>query len=42
MAASRYRGIRFRACGLASQITVPDDFDRMGLAENEQLFGGAE
>ena len=25
---------------LAGQIKVPDDFDRMGEAEIEQLFGG--
>lgn len=25
---------------LAGQITVPDDFDRMGSAEIESLFGG--
>jgi hypothetical protein len=24
---------------LAGQITVPDDFDQMGRAEIEQLFG---
>jgi hypothetical protein len=24
---------------LAGQIEVPDDFDRMGQAESEQLFG---
>lgn len=27
---------------LAGQITVPEDFDRMGSTEIEQLFGGAE
>lgn len=27
---------------LAGQITVPDDFDRMGQAEIEQMFGVAE
>lgn len=27
---------------LAGQITVPDDFDRMGAQEIESLFGGAE
>ena len=27
---------------LAGQIAVPEDFDRMGNAEIEQLFGGAE
>jgi prevent-host-death family protein len=25
---------------MAGQIVVPDDFDRMGSAEIEQLFGG--
>lgn len=25
---------------MAGQIAVPDDFDRMGSAEIEQLFGG--
>jgi prevent-host-death family protein len=25
---------------MAGQITVPDDFDRMGSTEIEQLFGG--
>ncbi|NMM26057.1 MAG: type II toxin-antitoxin system prevent-host-death family antitoxin [Glaciimonas sp.] len=25
---------------MAGQITVPDDFDRMGSGEIEQLFGG--
>ena len=27
---------------LAGQIAVPEDFDRMGATEIEQLFGGAE
>jgi len=27
---------------LAGQIAVPEDFDRMGRAEIEQMFGGAE
>ena len=27
---------------MAGQITVPEDFDRMGSAEIERLFGGAE
>jgi prevent-host-death family protein len=27
---------------LAEQIAVPEDFDRMGRAEIEKLFGGAE
>jgi hypothetical protein len=26
---------------MAGQISVPDDFDRMGGLEIEQLFGGA-
>lgn len=26
---------------MAGEIEVPDDFDRMGAAELEQLFGGA-
>ncbi|HLN25674.1 MAG TPA: type II toxin-antitoxin system prevent-host-death family antitoxin [Patescibacteria group bacterium] len=26
---------------LAGQISVPDDFDEMGSAEIEQMFGGA-
>jgi antitoxin (DNA-binding transcriptional repressor) of toxin-antitoxin stability system len=26
---------------LAGQISVPEDFDRMGTTEIEQLFGGA-
>jgi len=26
---------------MAGEIAVPDDFDRMGRAELEQLFGGA-
>lgn len=26
---------------LAGQITIPDDFDRMGEGEIEQMFGGA-
>lgn len=26
---------------MAGQIVVPDDFDRMGSAEIEQMFGGA-
>ena len=25
---------------MAGQISVPDDFDRMGSGETEQLFGG--
>ena len=25
---------------MAGQITVPDDFDRMGSSEIEQMFGG--
>ena len=27
---------------MAGQIAVPDDFDRMGSAEIERLFGGKE
>ncbi len=27
---------------MAGEITVPDDFDRMGESEIEALFGGAE
>jgi prevent-host-death family protein len=27
---------------MAGQIQVPDDFDRMGSAEIERLFGGSE
>jgi len=27
---------------LAGQIAVPEDFDRMGRTEIEQMFGGAE
>jgi len=27
---------------LAGQIAVPEDFDRMGSAEIEQMFGGSE
>lgn len=27
---------------MAGQITVPDDFDRMGEAEIEQLFGAPQ
>ncbi len=34
-------GRRVRRLGfLAGQITVPDDFDRMGRAEITKLFGG--
>jgi prevent-host-death family protein len=36
-------GPRIRRLGfLAGQIAVPEDFDRMGSAEIEQLFGSAE
>ena len=36
-------GAQIRRLGfLAGQIAVPEDFDRMGSAEIEQLFGGAE
>ena len=33
-------GQRRRLGFMAGQITVPDDFDRMGDAEIERLFGG--
>ena len=36
-------GAQVRRVGfLAGQIAVPEDFDQMGSAEIEQLFGGAE
>lgn len=36
-------GGRIRRLGfMAGQIAVPDDFDRMGQAEIEQMFGVAE
>jgi prevent-host-death family protein len=36
-------GPQIRRLGfLAGEIAVPEDFDRMGSAEIEQLFGGAE
>jgi len=36
-------GAQIRRLGfLAGQIAVPEDFDRMGSAEIERLFGGAE
>jgi prevent-host-death family protein len=36
-------GAQIRRLGfLAGQIAVPQDFDRMGRAEIEKLFGGAE
>jgi len=36
-------GAEIRRLGfLAGQITVPEDFDRMGTAEIEKLFGGGE
>ncbi len=36
-------GAQIRRLGfLAGQIAVPADFDRMGRAEIEKLFGGAE
>lgn len=36
-------GAQIRRLGfLAGEITVPEDFDRMGSAEIERLFGGAE
>jgi prevent-host-death family protein len=35
-------GAQVRRLGfLAGEIAVPDDFDQMGSAEIEQLFGGA-
>lgn len=33
-------GQRRRLGFMAGQIAVPDDFDRMGAAEIERLFGG--
>ena len=33
------QGARRRIGFLAGQVVVPDDFDRMGQAEIEQLFG---
>jgi prevent-host-death family protein len=36
-------GARVRRLGFMSgQISVPDDFDRLGADEIERLFGGAE
>ena len=36
-------GVQVRRLGfLAGQITVPEDFDPMGAAEIEKLFGGEE
>ena len=36
-------GAQVRRLGfLAGQIAVPEDFDRMGTADIEHLFGGAE
>jgi len=36
-------GAQARRLGfLAGQIAVPEDFDRMGAADIEHLFGGAE
>ena len=36
-------GAQVRRLGfLAGQIAVPEDFDRMGAADIEHLFGGAE
>jgi prevent-host-death family protein len=36
-------GAQIRRLGfMAGEIAVPEDFDRMGSAEIEQLFGGAE
>ena len=35
-------GTQVRRLGfMVGQITVPDDFDRMGSEEIEQIFGGA-
>ena len=35
-------GTRIRRLGfMAGQISVPDDFDRMGQGEIEEMFGGA-
>jgi prevent-host-death family protein len=43
MALETPSGSQIRRLGfLAGQITVPEDFDRMGSAEIERLFGGAE
>ena len=43
MALDAPSGAQIRRLGfLAGQIAVPEDFDRMGSAEIEKLFGGAE
>jgi prevent-host-death family protein len=43
MALDSPSGTQVRRLGfLAGQIAVPADFDRMGEAEIENLFGGAE
>jgi len=43
MALSAQPGAEIRRLGfLAGQIAVPEDFDRMGSAEIEKLFGDAE
>jgi len=42
MALEAPTGAQVRRLGfMAGQIAVPDDFDRMGSLEIEQLFGGA-
>jgi prevent-host-death family protein len=41
MALSAPTGAQVRRLGfMAGQISVPDDFDRMGTAEIERIFGG--
>jgi prevent-host-death family protein len=43
MALDAPAGAQVRRVGfLAGHIAVPEDFDRMGNAEIEKLFGGAE
>jgi prevent-host-death family protein len=43
MALDAPAGAQVRRVGfLAGQIAVPEDFDRMGSAEIEKLFGGVE
>ena len=43
MALDAPAGAQIRRLGfLAGQIAVPDDFDHMGSAEIEKLFGGVE
>lgn len=42
-ALSAPEGAQVRRLGfMAGQISVPDDFDRMGSKEIEQIFGGDE